>query len=136
VGRTTAGETTTAGALYALVRRAEPYRALTRRLFDVTLAMLSGKYPKERFSDLAPKLVFDRATGRVAPLPSARLAAILDGGTIGDRGVFKAVLLDGKTVVGELDEEFVYETRVGDVFLLGSREWRALEISHDRVVVE
>ncbi|MFI5198422.1 MAG: helicase-related protein, partial [Thermoanaerobaculia bacterium] len=127
---------TTAGALFEMFRRARPYRALPRALFFETLAMLSGKYPKERFAALAPKLVWDRATDRVAALPGARLAALLDGGTIGDRGTFRAVLRDGRTVVGDLDEEFVYETRAGDVFLLGSRAWRAGEISHDRVVVE
>ncbi|HEX7615269.1 MAG TPA: DEAD/DEAH box helicase, partial [Thermoanaerobaculia bacterium] len=129
-------EGTTAEALLEMFRRARPYRALSRTLFFETLAMLSGKYPKERFAALAAKLVWDRATGRVAALPGARLAALLDGGTIGDRGTFRAVLKDGRTVVGDLDEEFVYETRAGDVFLLGSRAWRAVEISHDRVVVE
>src|ERR1035441_2073361 len=127
---------TTAAALLEMFRRARPYRALPRTLFFETLAMLSGKYPKERFAALAPKLVWDRATDRVAALPGARLAALLDGGTIGDRGTFRAVLRDGRTVVGDLDEEFVYETSAGDVFLLGSRAWRAVEISHDRVVVE
>ncbi len=127
---------TTAAALLEMFRRARPYRALPRTLFFETLAMLSGKYPKERFAALAPKLVWDRATDRVAALPGARLAALLDGGTIGDRGTFRAVLRDGRTVVGDLDEEFVYETRAGDVFLLGSRAWRAVEISHERVVVE
>ncbi|MEO6326500.1 MAG: hypothetical protein ABIT01_19065, partial [Thermoanaerobaculia bacterium] len=126
----------TAAQLFATFRRADPYRTLSRRLFDETLGMLSGKYPRERFAELAPKLVWDRATDRVSPLPAARLAAILDGGTIADRGAYKAVLPDLKTVVGELDEEFVYETRLGDVFLLGSHAWRTLEITHDRVVVE
>lgn len=134
VGRGNDG--TTSEALLDMFRRARPYRALPRALFFETLAMLSGKYPKERFAALAAKLVWDRATGRVAALPGARLAALLDGGTIGDRGTFRAVLRDGRTVVGDLDEEFVYETRAGDVFLLGSRAWRAVEISHDRVVVE
>jgi ATP-dependent Lhr-like helicase len=126
----------TSASLLATFRRAAPYRALPRTLFVETLAMLSGKYPKERFAALAPKLVWDRATDRVSALPAARLAALLDGGTIGDRGAYKAVLRDGKTVVGDLDEEFVHETRTGDVFLLGSRAWRAVEIHHDRIVVE
>ena len=126
----------TAGDLFDLARRADPYRGLTRHLFSETLAMLSGKYPKERFAALAPKLVWDRATDRVSALPSARLAALLDGGTIADRGTFAAVARDGRTRVGELDEEFVYESRKGDVFLLGSRAWRVLEISSSKVVVE
>jgi ATP-dependent Lhr-like helicase len=126
----------TSASLLATFRRAAPYRALPKSLFGETLAMLSGKYPKERFGALAPKLVWDRATDRVSALPAARLAALLDGGTIGDRGVYKAVLRDGRTLVGDLDEEFVHEIRTGDVFLLGSRAWRAVDIHHDRVVVE
>ncbi len=126
----------TSASLLATFRRAAPYRALPTTLFVETLAMLSGKFPKERFAALAPKLVWDRATDRVSALPAARLAALLDGGTIGDRGAYKAVLRDGRTVVGDLDEEFVHETRTGDVFLLGSRAWRTVDIHHDRVVVE
>ncbi|MCK6685670.1 MAG: DEAD/DEAH box helicase, partial [Thermoanaerobaculia bacterium] len=136
VSRASDGNPAGSEELYRLVRRAFPYRNLTRTLFSETLAMLSGKYPRERFSELAPKLVWDRATDRVTPLPGARLSAVVDGGTIGDRGTFSAVLPDRRTTVGELDEEFVYETRTGDVFLLGSRAWRAIEITHSRVVVE
>ena len=126
----------TAAGIFASFRRASPYHTLPKTLFVETLAMLSGKYPKERFAALAPKLVWDRATDRLAALPAARLAALLDGGTIGDRGVYKAVLRDGRTVVGDLDEEFVHETKAGDVFLLGSRAWRAVDVHHDRVIVE
>ncbi len=122
--------------LLALFREAWPYRNLKKRAFDDTVGMLSGKFPRERFGELAPRLVWDRATDVLMPLPGARLLAVLNGGTIPDRGVFKAVLADGKTVVGELDEEFVYESRKGDVFLLGSRAWRANDITHDRVLVE
>lgn len=136
VAREADGLAVTAATLFALACKAWPYRALPRSLFLETLAMLSGKYPRERFAALAPKLVWDRATDRVTPLPGARLAALLDGGTIGDRGTFKAVLGDRKTAVGELDEEFVHETKEGDVFLLGSKAWRAVEIGHSTVVVE
>ncbi len=92
VARAADGLAVTAAELFALARKAWPYRALPRSLFLETLAMLSGKYPRERFAALAPKLVWDRATDRVTPLPGARLAALLDGGTIGDRGTFRAVL--------------------------------------------
>lgn len=136
VARDAEGRPATSEELLALCRGAFPYRSLTPRLFGETLAMLSGKYPRERFAELAAKLVWDRATGRVTPLPGARLAAVLDGGTIGDRGTFTAVTRSGRVTVGELDEEFVYETRKGDVFLLGSRAWRAVEISASTVVVE
>lgn len=136
VARAADGLAVTAAELFVLARKAYPYRALPRSLFLETLAMLSGKYPRERFKELAPKLVWDRATDRVTPLPGARIASLLDGGTIGDRGTFRAVLADRRTVVGDLDEEFVHETKEGDVFLLGSRSWRAIEIGHSAVVVE
>ena len=63
------------------------------------------------------------------------MLAITNGGTIPDRGAFGAYLGDGKTKLGELDEEFVYETRVGDAFMLGSQVWRVIEITDDKVTV-
>ena len=65
----------------------------------------------------------------------ARLLALTNGGTITDRGSFGAYLSDGKTKLGELDEEFVYETRMGDTLMLGSQVWRVLEITDDKVVL-
>ena len=123
-----------ADALYDAVRGAWNYRALPRAAFDEVLAMLAGKYPAEVAAELAPRLVWDRATGMVAPLPGARLAAVLNGGTIPDRGTYKAVLAEGG-VLGELDEEFVFESRVGDAFRLGASTFRIAAIEHARVIV-
>ncbi|HKG92189.1 MAG TPA: hypothetical protein VKA84_09870, partial [Gemmatimonadaceae bacterium] len=123
-----------ADALYALVRRAYPYHRLTRAAFDGVLEMLAGKYPSELAAELQPRLSWDRATGRLSPLPGSRLTAVLNGGTIPDRGLY-AVQLPDRTRLGELDEEFVHESRVGDVFQLGSSTWRVAAIEHDRVVV-
>ena len=127
-------EETTADALFALVRRAYPYHRLTRSAFDETLAMLAGKYPADLASELEPRLTWDRVTGRVSGSRGSRMMAVISGGTIPDRGLYLVTLPD-RTRLGELDEEFVHESRVGDVFQLGSATWRIATIEHDRVIV-
>ena len=125
---------TTADDLYALARRAAPYRDLSRAVFDETLDMLSGRYPSDLFAELRPRLNWDRATGDVTARPGARQLAVTNPGTIPDRGLFRVTLPDGSRV-GELDEEMVYESREGDTFLLGSSAWRISQITHDKVEV-
>src|SRR5690606_15920656 len=70
----------------------------------------------------------------LSPTRGARMAATISGGTIPDRGLYTVNLPD-RARLGELDEEFVHESRVGDVFQLGSSTWRILLIEHDRVIV-
>lgn len=125
----------TADALYDVVRRAYPYHALTRAAFDEVLAMLTGKYPAHVAAELEPRLVLDGVTGKLTALRGSRLVAVTSGGTIPDRGLY-AVVLPDRTRLGELDEEFVHETRIGDVFQLGSSTWRVQAIEHDRVIVQ
>lgn len=127
-------EETTADAAFALVRRAYPYHRLTRAAFDETLAMLAGKYPADLAAELEPRITWDRVTGRLAGSRASRMTAVISGGTIPDRGLY-AVTLPDRTRLGELDEEFVHESRVGDVFQLGSATWRLAAIEHDRVIV-
>lgn len=132
-------EPRTADALYELARRAAPYAELPRRAFDGVLDMLSGLYPSEAFAELRPRVVWDRQSGLVEARRGAQRIAVTNGGTIPDRGLF-GVFLDGgdearSRRVGELDEEMVFETQVGDVFLLGSSSWRVTDITHDRVLV-
>jgi ATP-dependent Lhr-like helicase len=127
-------EGTTDTALYDLVRRAYPYHKLPRQAFDETLAMLSGKYPSDVAVELEPRLTWDRTTGRVNGSRGSRMTAVISGGTIPDRGLYTVNLPD-RTRLGELDEEFVHESRVGDVFQLGSATWRINAIEHDRVIV-
>lgn len=125
-------------AMYDLVRRAYPYRDLSERAFESVLEMLSGKYDYAGEHGSAPlraRISWDRVNRRLRALPGSRLLAMMNSGTISDTGAFGVYLSDGKTKVGELDEEFVFETRAGDVFLLGSHVWRALDITDDRVVV-
>ena len=96
--------------------------------------MLAGKYPSDVAAELEPRLTWDRVTGRVTGSRASRLTALISGGTIPDRGLYTVNLAD-RTRIGELDEEFVHESRVGDVFQLGSATWRLASIEHDRVVV-
>jgi len=128
-------------ALFALVRRAAPYAELPRAAFDGVLDMLAGRYPAEDFAGLRPRVVWDRAAGVVRAREGAARVAVTHGGTIPDRGLYGVFLAgpDGSAFggrrVGELDEEMVFELRLGDVFLLGSSSWRAEAITHDRVIV-
>ena len=120
--------------LYAMITRAYPYHALPRSAFDEVVAMLSGKYPSEVAAELEARITFDRASNTLQGSRGSRMTAVISGGTIPDRGLYTVNLPD-KTRLGELDEEFVHESRVGDVFQLGSSTWRIAEIEHDRVVV-
>ena len=123
-----------AGELYDLARRSYPYHRLTRSAFDEVLSMLSGKYPSDIASELEARVTWDRVTDRVTGDRAARMTAVISGGTIPDRGLYTVNLPD-RTRLGELDEEFVHESRVGDVFQLGSTTWRIAAIEHDRVIV-
>ncbi len=131
---TVVAEDRTADDLYEMVVRAAPFSDLPRPLFDATLDMLSGRYPSDLFSELRPRLNWDRVTGSITPRPGARQLAVTNPGTIPDRGLYRVTLPDGSRV-GELDEEMVYESRQGDVFLLGASTWRIAEIGVDRVEV-
>lgn len=125
-------------AWFELVRRAAPYAALPRSAFDATLDLLAGRYPSDRFGELRARIVWDRDAGTIVGRRGAQRLAVTSGGTIPDRGLFGVFMIGeagpGRRV-GELDEEMVYESRVGDVFALGATSWRIQEITHDRVLV-
>ncbi|RIV40799.1 ATP-dependent helicase [Micromonospora radicis] len=125
------------GDLAAVVRRAAPFAELPDSALHAVLDMLSGRYPSTAFAELRPRLVWDRATDVLTGRPGAQRLAVTSGGTIPDRGLFGVFLAGAERAarVGELDEEMVYESRVGDVFLLGSSSWRIEEITPDRVLV-
>ncbi len=120
--------------LYALVRRAAPFAELSREVWEAVLDLLAGRYPSDEFAELRPRIVWDRAAGALRGRAGAQRLAVTSGGTIPDRGLFGVFLPDG-TRVGELDEEMVYESRVGETFLLGASTWRIEDITHERVVV-
>ena len=134
---TTALEAWAVDDLYDLVRRSAPFAALPRSAFEATLDLLSGRYPSDEFAELRPRIVWDRVGGTITGRPGAQRLAVTSGGTIPDRGLFGVFLVGEGTGrrVGELDEEMVYESRVGDVFALGATSWRIEDITHDRVLV-
>jgi ATP-dependent Lhr-like helicase len=132
------------------VRRSAPFAGLPRSAYEATLDLLAGRYPSDEFAELRPRLVWDRDAGTLTGRPGAQRLAVTSGGTIPDRGLFGVFMVGGAASeqasgtastakggnrVGELDEEMVYESRVGDVFALGATSWRIQEITHDRVLV-
>ncbi len=121
-------------ALFGLMRRAYPYENLTRNVFLSVLRMVAGRYGGGDFRNLRARISWDPQNDVARKLPGSQSLAVTSGGTIPDRGLFAAYLENGKRI-GELDEEFVFESRVGEVFLLGSSSWRIQEIRTDRVIV-
>lgn len=122
----------------ALVHRAASFASLPRSVLEATLDMLAGRYPSDEFAELRPRIVWDRVTDTLSGRRGAQRLAVTSGGTIPDRGLYAVFLASGEGPgrrVGELDEEMVYESRVGDVFTLGTSTWRIEDITHDRVLV-
>lgn len=141
---------------FSTVRRSAPFASLPRSAYEATLDLLAGRYPSDEFAELRPRIVWDRNAGTIEGRPGAQRLAVTSGGTIPDRGLFGVYIIgteqvgsaspatDGKPAaspakggrrVGELDEEMVYESRVGDVFALGATSWKIEDITHDRVLV-
>jgi ATP-dependent Lhr-like helicase len=132
---------------FDVVRRSAPFATLPRSAFEATLDLLSGKYPSDEFAELRPRIIWDRDEGTIEGRPGAQRLAVTSGGTIPDRGLFGVYIVGteeegsareaarGGRRVGELDEEMVYESRVGDVFALGATSWKIEDITHDRVLV-
>jgi ATP-dependent Lhr-like helicase len=128
-------------ALYGLVRRAYPFRDLSAAAFETVLEMVSGRYrfqpvtgSPSSMTALQPRVSWDRVKNQVHGLPRSQHLALVSGGTIPDTGQYAAYSQSGVRI-GELDEEFIYERRVGDTFLLGTNSWRLERIDLDRVIV-
>ncbi len=125
-------------ALLRLVRSAAPFAGMSVAVFEGVLDMLAGRYPSDEFAELRPRVTWDRQRNWLTPRGGVKRIAILNGGTIPDRGTY-GVFLAGQHAkpirVGELDEEMVFEQRTGDTFILGASTWRVEEITHDRVLV-
>ena len=122
----------------ALARRSAPYATLTRPVLESVLDMLAGRYPSEEFAELRARITWDRLADTLTGRRGAQRLAVTSGGTIPDRGLYAVFLASGEGPgrrVGELDEEMVYESRVGDLFTLGTSTWRIEDITHDRVLV-
>ena len=127
---------------FDVVRKSAPFATLPRSAYEATLDLLAGRYPSDEFAELRPRIVWDRLAGTITGRPGAQRLAVTSGGTIPDRGLFGVYLVGsedeknrGGRRVGELDEEMVYESRVGDVFALGATSWRIEDITYDRVLV-
>ncbi|MFB8009440.1 ATP-dependent helicase [Nocardia sp. NPDC056000] len=121
---------------FETVRGTGSYASLPRSAYDSVLDLLSGRYPSDEFAELRPRIVWDRDAGTLTGRPGAQRLAVTSGGAIPDRGLFPVFMVGEKASrVGELDEEMVYESRVGDVFALGATSWRIEEITFDRVLV-
>ncbi len=118
-----------------VVRRAYPYADLGPRAFESVLDMLSGRYPSDEFVELRPRIVWDRVAGKVRGRAGAQRLAVTNPGTIPDRGLYSVNLAEDGRRVGELDEEMVYETRVGEAFVLGASTWRIVDITPSQVIV-
>ena len=118
------------------VRGTGSFATLPRSAYESVLDLLSGRYPSDEFAELRPRVVWDRDAGTLTGRPGAQRLAVTSGGAIPDRGLFPVFMVGEKSSrVGELDEEMVYESRVGDVFALGATSWRIEDITHDRVLV-
>ncbi len=123
--------------LFEVLGRSAPYAELPRSVFESVLDMLSGRYPSDEFVELRPRVTWDRVGHKLTAREGARSIAVVNGGTIPDRGLF-GVFLAGATRgarVGELDEEMVFESRTGDTVILGASTWRIEQIDHNRVLV-
>jgi ATP-dependent Lhr-like helicase len=131
----TSVETWKAGELYDFIRAGFPYHTLPRRHFDLVLDMLSGRYQETRLRDLSAMVSWDRVDSTLRAKEGARLRLVTGGGTIPDRGYFSLRAADSKALIGELDEEFVWERALGDTFVFGAQGWRIQKIDHQNVEV-
>lgn len=121
--------------LMTLLRSTYSYQTLKEDELDRVLCMLAGDYERNEEKQMSPRLIWDRVNRIIRGNNYSRMLAVGGSGTIPDRGYYGVYLSDGKTRLGELDETFVYEARIGERFMLGTSAWRIEEIRRDRVVV-
>ena len=121
--------------LFSHIKAGFPYRNLSRELFDLVLNMLGGRYADSRIRELKPRLSIDRLDNTVRARPGAALLLYTAGGVIPDRGYFQLRHQETNSRIGELDEEFVWEARIGQVFTLGTQNWKIGRITHNDVLV-
>ena len=121
--------------LFQSIRKAYPYKNLPKSHFLNVIELISGRYPSETFRDLKARVSWDKVNNVLHPLSGTQRAAILGGGAIADTGQYGCYLQDGATKIGDLEEEFIYERRIGEVFVLGTNHWRIDDITLDRVIV-
>jgi len=121
--------------LFEQLTLSHPYRNLPRRHFDLVLNMLAGRYAATRIRELEPRISIDRRDNTVTAKKGALQALYSSGGTIPDRGYFHLRHHETQAKIGELDEEFVWEASPGQIFTLGTQNWRIERITHNDVFV-
>ncbi|HEY5283988.1 MAG TPA: helicase-related protein, partial [Polyangia bacterium] len=121
--------------LFAFVRTMAAYHELPRCHFDLVIAMLAGRYADAPIRELRARALVDRANNTFTARSGTEFVLYQSGGTIPDRGYYHLRLADSKAVIGELDEEFVWERRLGDQFSLGTQAWRILNVTQSDVEV-
>jgi ATP-dependent helicase Lhr and Lhr-like helicase len=121
--------------LFALLRRAWPYRDLTRKEFDDIIEMLSSGFTTRR-GRRGAYLHHDAVNGRLRARKGARLTAVTSGGAIPDTADYQVILEPSGTLVGTVNEDFAVESMPGNVFQLGNASWRILKVEPGRVLVE
>ncbi|MEQ9004174.1 MAG: DEAD/DEAH box helicase [Pseudomonadales bacterium] len=131
----TATEAWPADDLYALLRRSGSYATLPRASFDLVVEMLAGRYAGSRVRELQPRIDYDRVRGLIRARRGAVLSFYHSGGVIPNRGYYQIRDAASHALIGELDEEFVWEATVGQVFGLGTRNWQIQRITHNDVLV-
>ncbi|MGA1844095.1 MAG: DEAD/DEAH box helicase [bacterium] len=122
-------------ALFHHMRASYPFHHLARTQYDCVLEMLSGRYADSRIRELRPRISIDAIDNTIQGKQGALRLLYVAGGTIPDRGYYTMRLSENKAKIGELDEEFVWERRVGDTFTLGTQAWRIEGIDHQHVDV-
>jgi len=131
----TSVETCDLDELYAFLKTSYPYRNLSRKSYDLLLEMLAGRYADTRLRELKPRIILDKLDRTVKARDGAARLVYQGGGTIPDRGYYDLRLADTRAKIGELDEEFVWERRMGETFMLGTRVWRIMRVTHNDVEV-
>lgn len=121
--------------LYDEIRTSFPYQDLSRKQFDLVIDMLAGRYAGSRIRDLRPRVTVDRLENTAQARRGAMHQLYMSGGTIADRGLFQLRLSDSNALLGELDEEFVWESKEGQSFTLGTQNWTIQKITHNDVFV-
>ncbi|MEW5798919.1 MAG: DEAD/DEAH box helicase [Bacteroidota bacterium] len=122
--------------LFDLIRRSYCYHSLTENIYHSVLDMVAGRFTNEAFRELRARIVWDKLHNTLTSLPGSSTLALTNAGTIPDRGYYGVYLEDLKTKVGEVDEEFIYESRTGDTFILGTNVWRMIDIDTNKVIVQ
>ena len=121
--------------LYARLKTSYPYQSLSRRQFDLVIEMLAGRYAGSRLRELKPRIAVDKLENTVTARKGALQAVYFSGGTIPDRGYFHLRHNESGARIGELDEEFVWEATIGQVFTLSTQNWKIERITHNDVFV-